>query len=62
MSRYVVNVEEKNGELILPIPYELLTEMCWKVGDVLVWEETEICEDHGEYPGYTLRKRYENEN
>lgn len=62
MSRYIVTVEEENGELILPIPDELLTEMGWEVGDVLVWEETEICEDHGEYPGFTLRKRYENEN
>lgn len=62
MSRYIVTVEEENGELILPIPDELLTEMGWEVGDVLVWEETEIFEDHGEYPGFTLRKRYENEN
>lgn len=62
MIKYLVTVEEENGELILPIPDGLLSKMGWEVGDVLVWEETEMWEDHGEYPGYTLRKGYDNEN
>lgn len=59
MSRYVVAVEEEDGELVVPIPDELMEEMGWKIGDVLVWEDTEMCETHGEYPGFTLRKKYE---
>jgi len=61
VSRYVVTVEEdpETGELILPIPDELMEEMGWQIDDVLVWEDTEMCEDHGEYPGYTLRKKYD---
>jgi len=35
--------------------------MGWSEGDELEWEETLICEDFGEYPGYTLRKKDNNE-
>jgi len=60
MSTFIVNIEEdEEGNLILPIPDKMLEQLGWKEGDTLVWEETEICEDHGEYPGYTLRKEYE---
>ena len=64
MSKYIVSLEEdpKTGELILPIPDELLAEMGWGDGDELVWEETLLCEESGEYPGYTLRRTLENEN
>lgn len=55
-STYTVKIEEENGELILPIPDQLLAEMGWNEGDELLWEETLICEEDGEYPGYTLRK------
>ena len=60
---WTVTVEEdpKTGELILPIPDDLLVEMGWSEGDTLVWEETLMCEEHGEYPGFTLRKKYDNE-
>ena len=63
MSKYVVKVEQDpdTGDLILPIPDELLAEMGWVLGDELVWEETQMCEDHGEYPGYTLSKNHNNE-
>ena len=59
MSKYTVRVEEDSvtGELILPIPDELLAEMGWDEGDELIWEETLMSEDTGEYPGYTLRKK-----
>ena len=58
MSKYIVSLEEdpKTGELILPIPDELLIEMGWSEGDELVWEETLLLEESGEYPGYTLRR------
>ena len=59
MSKYTVKVEQdpETGELILPIPDELLVQVGWDVGDELLWEETLICEETGEYPGYTLRKK-----
>lgn len=59
MSKYTVRVDQDSdtGELILPIPHELLADMGWGEGDELIWEETLMCEDHGEYPGYTLRKK-----
>lgn len=62
-NTYTVTLEEdpKTGEQILPIPDELLAEMGWKENDELVFEETQICEDHGEYHGLIMRKRYENE-
>jgi hypothetical protein len=61
MIKYTVRVEQdpNTGDLILPIPDELLAEMGWGEGDELEWEETLMCEDHGEYPGYTLSKKYE---
>jgi hypothetical protein len=59
MSKYTVKVEQdpETGELILPIPDELLVQVGWDEGDELLWEETLICEETGEYPGYTLRKK-----
>lgn len=40
--RYTVNVQEdENGELILPLPDELLKEAGWKEGDTLKWNENE---------------------
>ena len=62
MNKYIVKVEQDpdTGDLILPIPDELLAEMGWSEGDELEWEETLICEETGEYPGYTLRKKDNN--
>ena len=64
MSKYIVSLEEdpKTGELILPIPDELLVEVGWSEGDELVWEETLLLEESGEYPAYTLRRTFKNEN
>ena len=63
MSNWNVTIEEdsETGELILPIPDELMRQMEWAEGDELVWENTQMWEDRGEYPGQniflTLRKR-----
>ena len=59
MSKYTVKIEQDpdTGDLILPIPDELLAEIGWNEGDELIWEETMMCEDDGEYPGYSLRKK-----
>ena len=39
MSEYVETVtEDSNGELILPIPVELLSQMGWTEETILEWE------------------------
>ena len=62
MSKYIVKVEEdpRNWRTDSSYP-ELLEEMGWVEGDELVWEDTPMCEEHGEYPGYTLSKKHNNE-
>lgn len=59
IDTYTVEIEldPKTGEMILPLTQELIDEMGWNVGDQLIWEETTICEYHGEFPGFTLRKK-----
>ena len=38
---YTVKLEEdpNTGDLILPIPTELLNQMGWDIGDDLIWNE-----------------------
>jgi hypothetical protein len=57
----IVEQDPDTGELVLPIPDKLLAEMGWNEGDELIWEETLMCEDTGEYPGYTLSKKHNND-
>jgi hypothetical protein len=45
--------EDENGDLIMPIPSELLAQMGWDEGDTLIWEE--------HFGTYSLRKK-ENES
>jgi bifunctional DNA-binding transcriptional regulator/antitoxin component of YhaV-PrlF toxin-antitoxin module len=41
-TKYVVTLEEdENGELILPIPEQILKDMNWKEGDVLKFADNE---------------------
>ena len=56
---YTVEIEldPKTGEMILPFPQELIDEMGWNVGDQLIWEETTILEDDGEYEGFSIRRQ-----
>ena len=57
---YTANVQldpENGQDYVLTLPDELLKEMSWEIGDTLVWEETLIWEEHGEFPGFTLRKK-----
>ena len=38
---FTVVVEEgENGDLVLPIPTELLNQMGWDIGDNLLWEDS----------------------
>ena len=61
---YIVEVERdpKTGEMILPFPKELVDAMGWNVGDQLIWEETTILEDDGEYEGFSIRRQSDEEN
>ena len=56
---YTVKIEldPKTGEMILPFPQELIDVVGWNVGDQLIWEETSIWEEDGEFTGFTLRKK-----
>lgn len=40
VKQWVVNIEEtENGEVILPFPPEMLTDLGWVEGDTLNWED-----------------------
>ena len=40
-SYKVTLIEGENGDLILPFPEELMTELGWKEGDILNWNDNE---------------------
>ena len=51
-----IELDSNTGEMILPFPKELVDAMGWNVGDQLIWEETMILEEDGEYIGFTIRR------
>ena len=52
---YRVEVQEhEEGYVFIELPPELLEQLGWEVGDDLVWEETELCDDNGEVQGLVL--------
>ena len=61
---YIVEVERdpKTGEMILPLPKELVDAMGWNVGDQLIWEQTTFLEDSGEYEGFSIWRQGDEEN
>lgn len=56
-TTWVITLEEdpETGELIMPLPAELLESQDWKIGDTLVWNEDP------ETGSYTLSKSKNNE-
>ena len=40
---------------VITLPDELTEKLGWKVGDDISFEETEVCEDNGEYNSVYLR-------
>lgn len=38
MNKWTAYLEQNGDDLILPIPDEVLNELNWKEGDVLVWD------------------------
>jgi hypothetical protein len=61
-KKWVVKIEHLDatdpdrgvGELCIRFPDELVKQLGWEIGDEIEWEETEICEDWGEYKGLML--------
>lgn len=37
-TKWTAYVEQDGDDLILPLPNDLLEQMEWKVGDVLIWD------------------------
>lgn len=42
-TSWIINLEEdpETGDLILPLPNELLATQNWQIGDTLVWDITD---------------------
>ncbi len=54
---YTVTVQEDaEGNAFIELPPELLSQLDWKEDDDLVWDDTEICDDDGEFKGAILYK------
>ena len=51
LETYTIPV--KDG--VITLPDELTEKLGWKVGDDISFEETEVCEDNGEYNSVYLR-------
>ena len=55
---YTVTVKKDNdGELYIDLPDELMKSLDWKIGDELVWEETDVLGEEGEYPAAYVCKK-----
>jgi len=37
-TKWTAYVQQDGDDLILPLPNDLLEQMQWKVGDVLIWD------------------------
>ena len=49
--------EDDEGNAFIELPPELLNQLDWNEGDDLVWDETELCDDDGEFKGTVLYKK-----
>ena len=49
--------EDDEGNAFIELPSELLKQLNWNEGDDLVWDETELCDDDGEFKGAVLYKK-----
>jgi 3-dehydroquinate synthase class II len=45
----VIVKKDNDGELYIDLPDELMKSLDWKIGDELVWEETDVLDDEGNY-------------
>ena len=51
--------EDAEGNAFIELPSELLKQLDWNEGDDLVWDETELCDDDGEFKGAVVYKKEE---
>ena len=49
--------EDAEGKAVIELSPELLKQLDWNEGDDLVWDETEVCEDTGEFKGAVIFKK-----
>jgi len=55
---YKVIVKESiDGEFYIDLPDELMKSLDWKIGDELVWEETDVLGDEGNHPAAYVCKK-----
>lgn len=49
LKTWTVELEEdpETGDLVMPLPPEMLEELGWKIGDTLVWKQDEQTGDWG---------------
>ena len=52
--------EDADGNAFIELPPELLNSLGWIEGDELEWDETELCDDDGEFRGGVIFKKTEN--
>lgn len=38
MRRWTAYVEQDGDDLVVPLPDDLMAELNWKIGDVLIWK------------------------
>ena len=53
----VIVKKDNDGEFYIDLPDELMKSLDWKIGDELVWEETEVLGEAGEYPAAYVCKK-----
>ena len=45
----VIVKKDNDGKFYIDLPDELMKSLDWKIGDELVWEETDVLDDEGNY-------------
>ena len=53
----VIVKKDNDGEFYIDLPDELMKSLDWKIGDKLVWEETDVLGDEGNYPAAYVCKK-----
>ena len=53
----VIVKKDNDGEFYIDLPDELMKSLDWKIGDKLVWEETDVLGDEGNHPAAYVCKK-----
>jgi len=57
----VIVKKDNDGEFYIDLPDELMKSLDWKIGDELVWEETEVLGEEAEYPAAYVCKKIDDD-